>query len=73
MQSLLYLSEEIEDRAERPTSLTRRQGFCTAAGMKMTLCLSEGVVAEFTFRKQELLLDQPIIAALFTFSQLFRH
>lgn len=64
MRTLLYLSGAVQDFSNSPGVLTRRHRFCIVVQMKIALCVTESLVAEFAARKQVPLLDQPIIVAL---------
>lgn len=69
-QTMQNLSGTLQDCADGPGGLTRRHRFfCTVVQMKTTLCVAEGLVAEFDLKERVLFLAEHIMAVLLSLDQ----
>lgn len=73
VRSMPYFSVAFKDCDDGPSCLTRHHRFCTAIVMKMDICVTKGLVVQFTARERVPLLGEPIITAVLSLIGSFMH
>lgn len=71
--TLRYFADAVQDRSDDSNGNTIRHHFCAATQMTRAFCVILGLVVDLAVREQNLLLDEPSMAALLFLNQYLLH